>query len=119
MKTYKTVDEYIASYPKHIQNLLQIMRQTIHETAPEAGEKISYGIPTFTFHGNLVHYAGYQTHIGFYPGSAPIEEFAKNLKSYQTSKGTVHFPLDKPPPLDLVRNMTKSAIKRNLARTNK
>jgi len=74
---------------------------------------ISYGIPTFTLHDNLVHFAAYDTHIGFYPGSAPIEEFKEVLKPYDTSKGTVRFPLDKPLPFTLIRKIVQSAVKRN------
>ncbi len=113
MKTYKTVDEYIASYPANIQKQLIIMRRTIKEVAPEAGEKIAYGIPTFTFHGNLVHYGGYPTHIGFYPGSAPIAEYTKELEPYETSKGTVRFPVDKPLPLPLIRKIVRYRVKQN------
>lgn len=116
MKNYSTVDEYIASYPQDLQKLLRTMRQTIQEAAPKAGEKISYGIPTFTLHGNLVHYGAYDTHIGFYPGAAPIVEFRAELKPYETSKGTVRFPVDKPLPLDLITRLVGSAVKRNLER---
>ncbi len=83
---------------------------------PEAQEKIAYGIPTFTFHGNLVHFAGYEKHIGFYPGAAPIKEFAPELKSYETSKGTVRFPIDKPLPMPLIRKIVKATVNRNLSR---
>ena len=92
------------------------MREAIASEAPDAGEKIGYGIPTFTFHGNLVHYAAYDTHIGFYPGAAGIAEFAKELKGYETSKGTVRFPLDKPLPLELVRKITAFRVLQNSAK---
>lgn len=113
MKQYKTVDEYIGSFPEAIQEKLRQMREAITAEAPEAGEKISYGIPTFTFHGNLVHYAAYDTHIGFYPGAAGVAEFTDELKDYETSKGTVRFPLDKPLPLDLVRKITAFRVMQN------
>ena len=119
MKTYTTVDEYIASYPEHIQELLKHMREIIRETAPDATETISYGIPTFVYHGNLVHFAGYDSHIGFYPGSGPIADFQDQLKPYKTAKGTVQFPLDKPLPIDLIQAMTQSAIDRNLSKSKK
>lgn len=109
-----TVDEFISQYPESTQLILQQIRETIHEVAPEAGEKISYGIPTFTLHGNLVHFSAYEHHIGFYPGSAPVTEFTDELKAYKTSKGTVQFPIDRPIPLDLIRKITKRAVERNL-----
>jgi uncharacterized protein YdhG (YjbR/CyaY superfamily) len=107
------VDEFISAYPKNVQATLQALRQVIHEAAPEAGEKISYGIPTFTFHGNLVHFSAYEKHIGFYPGSAAIEAFKNKLKLYETSKGTVRFSIDKPMPLDLIREIVKFRVEQN------
>ncbi len=115
----KTIDAYIAHYPKEMQTVLQKIRETIHQTVPEATEKISYGLATFTFHGNLVHFGGFDTHYGFYPGAAPIVEFQKELTPYETSKGTVRFPLDKPVPYDLIARMTKAAEQRNLERIRK
>ena len=117
MKTFATIDEFIGSYPEPVKDILQELRSVIHEEAPETGEKISYGIPTFTFHGNLVHFSAYEKHIGFYPGASPIAKFAKELKPYETSKGTVRFPIDKPLPYPLIRKMVQSAIKRNLSKT--
>jgi uncharacterized protein YdhG (YjbR/CyaY superfamily) len=111
-----SIDEFIARFPPNIQAVLQELRTTIQQAAPEAKEKISYGIPTFTLGGNLVHFSAYEKHIGFYPGSGPVAEFANELKAYETSKGTVRFPLDKPLPLELIRKMTLFAIQRNLAR---
>lgn len=116
MKTFTGIDEFISSYPKAVQSVLQELRAVIHEEAPEASEKIGYGIPTFTYHGNLVHFSAYPNHIGFYPGSGPIAEFTKELRPYQTSKGTVRFPKDKPLPYPLIRKMVQSAAKRNLAK---
>lgn len=113
MKSYKTIDEYIANFPPEVQEKLQQMRQTIAAAAPEAKEKISYGIPTFTLNGNLVHFGGYPTHIGFYPGPAGVSEFKEKLSAYETSKGTIKFPLDKPLPLDLVREITLVCVVRN------
>ncbi len=116
MQSYKDIDEYIGNFPADVRANLQRIRQTIQKAAPQAKENISYGIPTFTFHGNLVHFAAYETHYGFYPGSGPIKEFANELKPYKTSKGTVRFPLDKPVPYDLIENMTLTAVKRNLSK---
>lgn len=114
MKQYRTTDEYIASFPGHIQKLLNQIRQAIKEVVPpETSEKIAYGIPTFTYHGNLVHFAGYKTHIGFYPGSAPIKQFEKELTGFKTSKGTVQFPLDKPLPFELIRKIVLACAERN------
>lgn len=106
MQSYKDIDEYIAGFPVHVQKNLQKIRMVIQNMAPAATEKISYGIPTFTYHGNLVHFAAYDTHYAFYPGAAPIVEFKEQLKDYSISKGTVRFPLDKPIPFDLIKAIT-------------
>ncbi len=106
----KTIDEFISNYPDNVQVILQKIRQSIHEVAPEAEEKISYGIPTFTLNGNLVHFSAYKHHIGFYPGSEAILAFTDDLKPYITSKGTVQFPLDKPIPYGLIKKITKYRV---------
>ena len=90
----KTIDEYIADYPKDIQKLLQQVRATIKKAAPEAEEKISYGIPTFTLNGNLVHFGAYEKHIGFYATPTGHQAFKKELSLYKRGKGTAQFPLD-------------------------
>lgn len=113
MKKYSNTDEYIANFSGDTKKKLETIRKTIKEAAPEAGEKIAYGIPTFIFHGNLVHFAGYKTHIGFYPGSAPVKEFKDDLAAYETSKGTVQFPLDKPLPLNLILKIVLFRVKQN------
>ena len=113
MQNYKDIDEYLANFSDDIRGKLEEIRKTVKEIVPEAEEKISYGIPTFTYHGNLLHFAGYETHIGFYPGSAPIKEFAKELAEYKTSKGTVQFPLNKPIPFDLIRKITEFCVAGN------
>lgn len=105
----KTIDEFIAKYPNDVQAILRKIRQTIKDVAPDAKEKISYGIPTFTLNGkNLVHFSAYAKHIGFYPGSMPIAELSKELVGYKTSKGTIQFPLNKPIPYDLIKKITKA-----------
>lgn len=120
MTAYKNVDEYLANFSGETRKKLEQIRKTIKDVVPpEAGEKIAYGIPTITFHGNLVHFAGYETHIGFYPGSAPIEAFKDELKDYKTAKGTIQFPLDKPLPLDLIRDIVKVCVEHNLQRKKK
>ena len=113
----KTIDEYMADFPAQAQAVMQRMRDLIHEIAPEATEKISYGIPTFVLGQNLVHFAAYKNHIGFYPASSGIAHFEEELKDYETSKGTVRFPLDKPIPFDLVRRITEFRVAENRART--
>lgn len=113
MKTYKNVDEYIKNSPVATQNHLKSIRKVVTELAPDAKETISYGIPTLKLNGNLIHFAGYEHHIGFYPGSEAIEMFKKDLSKYNTSKGTVQFPLDKPMPLSLIKKITKFRIEKN------
>lgn len=112
-KNITSIDAFIAQYPAQVQAKLEQVRQLVHELCPEAKEKIAYGIPTFVWHGNLVHFSAYKTHIGFYPGSAPLEELKYRLSDYETSKGTVRFPLDKPLPLELIKDLTLLAIERN------
>ncbi len=113
MKSYKDIDEYISNYPSEVKKILQSIRQTIQKAAPEAKEKISYGIPTFALNGNLVHFAAYEHHIGFYPGASGIEDFKEDLKEYNTSKGTVQFPIDKPVPLKLIDKITRYRVVQN------
>lgn len=103
-------------YPAKTKALMKTLRKTIREIAPDATEAISYGIPTFKLNGNLVHFGGYEHHIGFYPGAAPIAAFKKELSKYTVSKGTVQFPLDKPIPVTLVKKMVRYCVKRNLAK---
>src|SRR5687768_11026421 len=110
----KTIDDYIADYPKDIQKLLQQVRATIKKAAPEAEEKISYGIPTFTLNGNLVHFGAYEKHIGFYATPTGHEAFKKELSVYKQGKGSVQFPIDQPLPLDLISRIVKFRVKENL-----
>ena len=109
-----TIDEYIADFPRDVQPLLEKVRAAIRKAAPNATEKISYQMPTFAQEGNLIHFAGYNHHIGLYPGSRPIEQFKDELSKYETSKGTVRLPLDKPIPVGLIGKITKFCVKRNL-----
>jgi len=109
----ENVESYIATFPKETQKLLEQIRQTIKSVAPTATEKIGYGIPTFVLNGNLVHYAGYKNHIGFYPGAAGIEKFQEELSVYKGAKGSVQFPLDQPLPLKLVSEITKFRVVQN------
>ena len=112
-----TIDEYISSFPKDVQQTLTIMRNTIRKAAPKATEKIAYGIPTFYLEGNLVHFGGFKNHIGFYPAPQGLKEFQKELSAYKGSKGAVQFPYDKPLPLSLITKMVKFRVKKNLEKS--
>src|SRR4030042_3201277 len=112
MKT--EIDTFIAGFPKGTQKILEQLRSTIRKTAPGAEEKIAYGIPTFTLHGNLVHFSAYKHHIGFYPTSSGIQAFKNELSDYKSAKGSVQFPLDKPLPLDLISKIVKFRVNENL-----
>lgn len=105
-----SIDAYIRGFPASTQKLLNQIRSTIRKAAPGASEKISYGIPTFFLNENLVHFAGYDKHIGFYPGGAGIEVFADELAAFETSKGTVRFPIDRPLPLRLVTKIVRFRV---------
>jgi len=118
-RRFNTIDEYIGTFPKGIQDVLQELRQAVRKAAPEAEEAISYQIPTFRLNGNLVHFAAFKNHIGFFPTSSGIRAFKKELSGYELSKGTVRFPLDKPLPLSLVSRIVKFRVKENLARVKK
>ncbi|MFD2144905.1 iron chaperone [Mucilaginibacter antarcticus] len=115
----KNIDEYIAGYPEDVQQLLQIIRTTIQQAAPDATETIGYGIPTFILNGNLVHFGGYKKHIGFYPAPMGIEAFAAETAQYETGKGTMQFQLDKPLPLDLITKIVKFRVEKNLEKAKK
>lgn len=111
--TAKNIDEYIAGYPKDIQAMLQQIRTTIRKITPEAEETIKYAIPTFVLNGkNLVHFAAFKNHIGFYPTPTGIESFKKDLAKYKQGKGSVQFPLDEPMPLTLITKIVKFNISR-------
>ncbi len=115
----KTIDEHIHTFAPETQAILEKVRQTIKSVAPQATEAISYGIPTFRLNGNLVHFAGYAHHVGFYPGSEAIEVFREEIKGYKTSRGTIQFPLDKPIPYDLIKKITEFRVKQSLQKKNK
>lgn len=110
-KKFETVDQYIKQFPKDVQVILEGLRSKIKQLAPEAVEVISYGMPTFKLNGkNLVHFAAYKNHIGFYPTPSPIEAFQKELSGYKTSKGAIQFPIDKPLPMDLIERLVKNRV---------
>jgi uncharacterized protein YdhG (YjbR/CyaY superfamily) len=110
----KNIDEYIAGFPKDVQEILEKIRATIREAAPEAEETISYQMPTFTLKGNLVHFAAFKDHIGFYPIPTGVEKFKKELSAYKTGKGSVQFPLDQPMPYDLISKIVDFRVQENL-----
>mgnify|MGYP005616480311 CR=1 FL=1 len=112
MKTYKNIDEYITSAPEETKGVLEKLRQTISDAVPQAEEAIRYGIPTLRMDGrNIVHFAGYQKHIGLYPGASGIRAFEKELSPYQTSKGAIQFPLGKALPWGLIRKIVRFRVK--------
>lgn len=98
----ENIDDYIARFPRDVQRVLQGVRRAIRAAAPGADEAIKYGVPTFVLNGNLVHFAGFKQHIGFYPTPSGIAKFRQELSSYPSAKGSVQFPLDEPMPLDLI-----------------
>jgi len=113
-REFHSIDEYIAAFPPGIQEKLRALRAAIHAAAPEASEKISYQMPTFYLNGNLVHFAAFKNHIGFYPAPRGIDAFAAELAQYPGSKGAVRFPLDQPLPLDLVTRIVQFRAAENL-----
>ena len=105
-----TIDEYIARFPSNVQAILHKIRQTIREAAPDAEESIKYRMPTFTLKGNLVYFAAFKHHIGFYPAPRGIEAFKDELAAYEGAKGSIRFPLDRPLPLNLIRRIVQFRV---------
>lgn len=118
-RQFQTIDEYIGAFPEDVQRILNELRQTIKEAAPEAQETISYQIPTFTLNGNLVHFAAFEKHIGFYPTPSGMEAFKQELSRYKGAKGSVQFPIDEPLPLPLIRRIVEYRVKENLEKKQK
>jgi uncharacterized protein YdhG (YjbR/CyaY superfamily) len=116
--TPTTIDEYIAGFSPEVQVILEKIRRTIRKAAPGAAETIKYRMPTFTLNGNLVYFAAFKKHIGFYPIPTGIEAFKKELSVYEQGRGSVQFPLDKPIPFDLISRIVKFRVKENLERAN-
>jgi uncharacterized protein YdhG (YjbR/CyaY superfamily) len=112
----ETIDDYIAGFPPDVQAILQHIRAIVREAAPGATETIKYAMPTFVLHGNLVHFAAFKHHIGFYPVPSGIEKFKKELSIYKGAKGSVQFPLDEPMPYDLIRKIVIFRVKENKAK---
>ncbi|MGB8645393.1 MAG: DUF1801 domain-containing protein [Anaerolineae bacterium] len=115
----KTIDEYIAGFPPDVQEILEKVRLTIRKAAPDAQETISYRMPAFTLKGNLVYFAAFKKHIGFYPTATGIEQFKEELAAYKSSRGAVQFPLDQPIPFGVIRKIVRFRVKENLARAEK
>jgi uncharacterized protein YdhG (YjbR/CyaY superfamily) len=115
-KIPQTIDDYIAGFPPDVQTVLEKIRRTIRKAAPDAQETIKYRMPTFTLKGNLVHFAAFKKHIGFYPVPTGIEKFKKELSVYKGAKGSVQFPLDQPMPLALIRKIVRFRVRESLAR---
>lgn len=119
-KQFKTIDEYIRAFPEDVQNILEKIRHTIQKEAPEAVEAISYQMPTFKLNGkNLVHFAAFKNHIGFYPSASGIEAFKNDLSHYKGAKGSVQFPIKNPIPYDLVKRIIAFRVNENLAKKEK
>jgi uncharacterized protein YdhG (YjbR/CyaY superfamily) len=116
-RRFKTIDKYISTFPTEVQQVLEDLRKAIQDAAPNAEEAISYGMPAFKLNGDLVYFAAYKKHIGFYPrGPSAIEAFKEELSGYDLSKGTIRFPLDRPIPFDLVRRIVKFRVQQNESR---
>jgi len=110
------IDEYIATFPHDVQELLERIRTTIKRAAPDAQETIKYGIPTFTLKGNLVSFAAYRKHIGLYPAPVGTDSFNKELSAYRAEKSSVRFQIDKPIPFELIGQIVQLRVKENLRR---
>ena len=113
----RSIDEYIAGFPPDVQDILQQIRTTIRKAAPQAEEAISYQMPTFKLEGNLVHFAAFKNHVGLYPTPSGTERFQAELSPYETGKGSIRFPLDKPIPYGLISRIVKFRVKENLERS--
>lgn len=112
--TFKTIDEYILQFPIEVQEILKNLRKVIKESAPNAEEKMSWQMPTFVLHGNLVHFAAYKKHIGFYPSPSGIDTFKNELSDYKGAKGSVQFPINKPIPYELISKIVKFRVQENM-----
>jgi uncharacterized protein YdhG (YjbR/CyaY superfamily) len=114
---FNSIDEYIGTFPEEVQKILEEIRATIKAAAPEAEEKISYQMPTFFLHGNLIHFAAFKNHIGLYPTPSGTEAFKRELSIYQGAKGSVRLPIDKPMPLKLISRIVKFRVAETLKKS--
>lgn len=110
--SFNTIDDYISFFPEHVQKKLTELRVLIRQIAPDAQEKISYQMPTFYLNGNLVHFAAYAKHIGFYPTPSGIAKFKRELSGYKHAKGSVQFPLDRALPIELIKQLLNIELKK-------
>lgn len=117
VKPADSMDDYIAGFPEEVQQKLHQIRTCIQSAAPQASEKISYAMPTFYLNGNLVHFAAYQHHIGFYPGPDALLQFSDEVGKFKNSKGAVQFPIDARLPLGLVKKIVRYRVRKNLMKT--
>jgi len=109
----QTIDEYIALFPSDLQTRLTLIRKTIHACVPEANERMAYGMPTFYYYGNLIHFACFTHHIGLFPGASGVEQFLSELKDYKTSKGTIQIPHTIELPLELIQRIVAFRVEEN------
>lgn len=114
-----TIDEYIAQFPTGVQNILKEIRALVRECAPDAEERISYGMPAFFLNGGLVWFAAYKTFIGFYPTTSGMDAFREEIEAYRGTKSALHFPLDRDMPYDLIRKIVKARMAENLKKAGK
>jgi uncharacterized protein YdhG (YjbR/CyaY superfamily) len=118
--TANSIDEYIAEFPPETRKVLEELRALIKASVPDAAELISYAVPTFDLNRrHLVHFAGFEKHVGFYPGASGVEAFKEELKAYKSGKGSVQFPLGQPIPTDLIRRIVEFRVEENTRRTSK
>jgi uncharacterized protein YdhG (YjbR/CyaY superfamily) len=110
---YETIDDYIRQFQPSVQEKLEKLRRVIKDAAPDSTERISYQMPTFYLHGNLVHFAAFKQHIGFYPAPSGIERFKEELAGYKSSKGAVQFPIDEPLPYELISRIVTFRVGEN------
>lgn len=116
---FNSIDEYINAFPEDVKKKLIEMREVIKEEAPQAQEKISYQMPTFYLNGNLVHFAAFTKHIGFYPAPSGIEAFKNELSKYKGAKGSVQFPMEEPLPLEVIRQIVRFRVAENQQKKKK
>lgn len=121
METVKAgdIDEYISTFPLEVQEKLNQLCAAIRQAAPDALEKISYAMPTFWQGRNLVHFAAFKHHIGFYPGAGGVEAFKLEIASYKNAKGSVQFPLDQPLPLELITRIVEFRVAQEITRVKR
>jgi len=115
----QNVDDYIARFPEGVRERLEKIRATVRKAAPQAEEALSYQIPTFKLEGNLVHFAAFERHIGFYPGASGVAKFKTKLAGFKSAKGSIQFPLNRAVPYGLIREVVAFRVKENLARAEK